>query len=83
VVHRDIKPGNLLIDELWHLKICDLGENYRNQSDPDRFCVPLNSRPESHKEGEEEEEDPPRTLVRPGMFANSAPLPRSSEEGTT
>ncbi|KAJ1490235.1 kinase-like domain-containing protein [Baffinella frigidus] len=25
VVHRDIKPGNLLIDELWHLKICDLG----------------------------------------------------------
>ena len=25
IIHRDIKPSNLLLDRLWHLKICDLG----------------------------------------------------------
>jgi serine/threonine protein kinase len=25
IIHRDIKPGNLLVDKMWRLKICDLG----------------------------------------------------------
>jgi len=25
IMHRDIKPGNLLVDKMWRLKICDLG----------------------------------------------------------
>ncbi|MGH7162982.1 MAG: serine/threonine-protein kinase [Planctomycetota bacterium] len=25
IVHRDIKPGNMLVDDLWHVKLIDLG----------------------------------------------------------
>ena len=25
MMHRDLKPGNILIDPLWRLKLCDLG----------------------------------------------------------
>jgi serine/threonine protein kinase len=24
-VHRDLKPGNFLFDERWHLVLCDFG----------------------------------------------------------
>ena len=26
IMHRDIKPGNILIDDLCHIKICDFGQ---------------------------------------------------------
>jgi serine/threonine protein kinase len=47
IIHRDIKPGNLLVDKMWRLKICDLGiarESSRYRADTLLAASPIESR---------------------------------------